>query len=68
MKKETSIFEVSQNKSLILDLIKVVKEIAGYGEEVWDECNFRDGYKKVNSGVLVDARMTLKKYGINFEE
>lgn len=49
-------------------LLDIVKQLAGYGEELWDTNDFRDGYKKVRSGLIIDARKLLKRHNIEFEE
>ena len=52
----------------ISDLTNMLKQFANYGEQLWDEENFRLGYKKIPSGHLVDCRNLLRKFGISFEE
>lgn len=42
----------------------MLSRFAVRGEQVWDDENFRDGYKKVSSGDLVDCRNLLRKFGI----
>ncbi len=54
--------------SLVNDLIEIVVKLAQYGEVLWDEENFRDGYKKVDSGLLVDARAVLDKHRIGYHK
>jgi hypothetical protein len=46
-------------------LIEMLQKFAEYGEDLWDEENFRGGYKKVRSGDLVDCRNLLREYGIH---
>jgi hypothetical protein len=51
------------------ELLSMLKRFAERGEHVWDDENFRDGYKKIPSGDLVDCRELLRKYGVeNFNE
>ena len=51
----------------IEDMIEMLKRFALHGEQVWDDINFRDGYKKIPSGDLVDCRNLLRKYGVTME-
>lgn len=46
----------------------MLERFAEYGEELWDVENFRDGYKKINSGLLVDCRKLLKENKISLEQ
>ena len=37
------------------EALRIVRELGGYSHSLWDDENFRDGYRKVNSGLIVDA-------------
>ena len=45
-----------ESAELIKSLVEMLQRFAVYGVELWDEENFRDGYKKIPSGLLVDCR------------
>lgn len=50
-------------------LLDILSGFAGYGEDLWDREDFRDGYKKIPSGKLVDCRVLLREFGITqFDE
>lgn len=48
----------------IVELLAMLKRFADRGEQIWDDENFRDGYKKIPSGDLVDCRNLLREFGI----
>lgn len=54
----------SSKEDLTQELLGMLSRFAVRGEQVWDDENFRDGYKKVSSGDLVDCRNLLRKFGI----
>lgn len=49
-------------------LLTMLRRFAVYGEQLWDDEDFRDGYKKISSGILVDSRKLLRRFGVSFEE
>ena len=57
--KQTPISEVTT-----AELLAMLKRFAARGEQLWDDVNFRDGYKKIPSGDLVDCRNLLRKCGV----
>jgi hypothetical protein len=50
---------------LIGESLQLLREIGVHGEKLWDSDNFRGGYKKIGSGLLVDCRNLLRKHGID---
>ena len=48
--------------------VELLKVIGSYGEPEWDKEVFRDGFKKVSSGDLVDVRSFLYELGIDPDE
>ena len=57
-----------QAADAIVELLTMLKRFADCGEQLWDEENFRHGYKKISSGDLVDCRALLRQFGItNFD-
>ena len=40
--------------SAVSEALRITRELGGYSYSLWDE-DFRDGYRKVNSGLIVDA-------------
>ena len=48
----------------IVELLTMLKRFADRGEQLWDDENFRDGYKKIPSGDLLDCRELLRQFGI----
>jgi hypothetical protein len=60
----SSIAECNQLKAdsadVIESLLSMLERFAVRGEELWDRENFRDGYKKVPSGDLVDCRKLIE--------
>jgi hypothetical protein len=49
------------------EIMGMLKRFAEYGEDEWDSENFRDGYKNVSGGDLVDCRSLLRKLGVDFD-
>ena len=49
------------------ELLRIVKLLAEYGEDAWENPIFRDGFKKVNSGLITEARLFCKKNNIKLE-
>ena len=47
-----------------VELLDMLKRFAAHGEQLWDDENFRNGYKKVSSGDLVDCRNLLRQFGV----
>jgi len=60
----SSIAECNQLKAdsadVIESLLSMLERFAVRGEGLWDRENFRDGYKKVPSGDLVDCRKLIE--------
>lgn len=54
----------AKSADAIVELLEMLKRFADYGEQLWDDENFRDGYKKISSGDLVDCRELLRQFGI----
>lgn len=48
----------------IVELLTMLKRFANRGEQLWDDEDFRDGYKKIPSGDLVECRELLRRFGI----
>ena len=47
----------------------MLQRFASLGEQLWDETDFRDGYKQIPSGDLVDCRSLLRQLGVTeFDE
>jgi hypothetical protein len=42
-----------ESTELIESLVEILQRFAVYGEELWDEQNFRDGYKKFQVDFLL---------------
>jgi hypothetical protein len=49
-------------------LLTMIRRFAVYGEQLWDAQDFRDGYKKISSGLLVDARKLIRRFGVSLDE
>lgn len=47
--------------------LDIIKELGEYGEKEWDETDFKEGYKKVNSGLINKSRRFLKDFDIKVE-
>jgi hypothetical protein len=46
-------------------LLTMLRKFGVRGEQLWDDENFRDGYKKIPSGDLVDCRNLLRRFGVD---
>lgn len=46
--------------NIIESMLAMLERFACHGEILWDVENFRDGYKKISSGDLVDCRKLIK--------
>ena len=50
------------------DAVRLLKEVAILGDKLWDEEDFRDGLKYIDSGVICDAGAWIRANNIPFEE
>ena len=51
-------------RDMTAELLDMLNRFASCGEQLWDDENFMQGYKKVSSGDLVDCRNLLRKFGV----
>jgi len=64
MSKDIDI-SLSKLLEVLPETVAMLKRFASKGEQLWDDLDFRDGYKKISSGDLIDCRNLLRKLGIS---
>lgn len=59
-KKEDPAQRIANLEAECSKLRVIVEQLAEYSEEVWEKENFRNGYKQVSSGLIVDAARAIQ--------
>lgn len=42
-------------RDAVSEALRITRKLGEYSYSIWDDEDFRDGYRKVNSGLIVDA-------------